>query len=74
MYTEKMSISLPKQLVSFVAEYQVEHDYHSRSEVIREALKLLQQKQLEHAYCEASKEVDPAFDSTSFDGLDDETW
>jgi antitoxin ParD1/3/4 len=38
-------------------------------------LYLLQQKQLETYYKEASQEVDPAYENTSLDGLEeDETW
>ena len=74
MHTEKLSVSLPRVLIRFVSEYQTTHTRKSRSEVIQEALKLLQQRELEYCYREASKEVDPAFEATSLDGLDDETW
>jgi len=43
--------------------------------VIREALYLLQQAQLEACYREASQEVDDTFDATTSDGIEeDETW
>lgn len=61
-------------MIYFLSEYQQSHELQSRSEVIREALKLLQQKELEQQYREASKELDSAFDITASDGLDDETW
>lgn len=74
MHTEKLSISLPKQMVYFLENYQQAHELHSRSEVIKRALKLLQQIELEQHYKEASREVDPTFDIAASDGLDDETW
>ncbi len=74
MNVEKLSISLPATLAHFVKEYQASHAYKSKSEVIQDAIKLLRQKQLEAAYLAANKEIDPAFDVTDTDGLDDETW
>lgn len=74
MRTEKLSISLPKSMVYFIEEYQQTHELHSRSEVIKKALKLFQQLELEQHYKEASKETNSAFDITASDGLDDETW
>lgn len=75
MNTQKLSISLPKQQYEFVENYQLEHHYKTRSEVIREALYLLQQTKLEACYREANQEVDNSFEVTSSDGLDeDETW
>ncbi|EKD53756.1 MAG: hypothetical protein ACD_60C00157G0010 [uncultured bacterium] len=74
MNTQKLSISLPKQQYEFLEEYQVKHHYKTRSEVIKEALALLQQMHLEACYEEANKEIDHAFDVTTSDGLEDETW
>lgn len=74
MHTEKLSISLAAPLAHFIDEYQAAHACKSRSEVIQVALKLLRQKELEHCYHEASKEVDPAFEITSSDGLNNESW
>lgn len=42
--------------------------------VIQQALELLQNKELEAAYQQASAEVDPDWDVTMSDGLSDETW
>ncbi len=67
MHSEKLSISLPLSLVQFVENYKVAKGCKSRSQVIEVALELLRLRELEQAYCEASKEVDP-------DGLTDETW
>ena len=74
MQTQKISISLPLQQFEFIEHYQAEHHYKTRSEVISEALHLLQLAQLEACYLEANKEIDATFDSTLTDGLDDETW
>lgn len=75
MQTQKLSISLPTQQFEFIEHYQTTHHCKSRSEVVSEALRLLQQTQLEACYREASKEVDDAFEITTADGLDEhETW
>lgn len=75
MSVQKMSISLPQQQCDFIEHYQAEHHYKNRSEVIRAALSLLQQKQLEVCYKEANQEIDTLYDLTAFDGVDrHETW
>jgi antitoxin ParD1/3/4 len=75
MSTQKLSISLPQQQYDFVEHYQAEHHYKTRSEVIKEALYLLQQTQLESCYHSANQEVDNAFEITTSDGLEEnETW
>ena len=75
MNTHKLSISLPRQQIEFIENYQSEHHYKTRSEVIKKALYLLQQAQLEACYREASQMEEDVFDSTTSDGLeDDETW
>lgn len=75
MNTQKISISLPKQEYDFLESYQAEHHYRTRSEVIKEALQLLQQIQLEAQYKQANEELDNDFDITIVDGLEkNETW
>lgn len=75
MHAQKLSISLPKQQCEFIETYLVDHHLKSRSEVIKEALYLLQQKQLETYYSEANQEIDSAYENTSLDGLEEnETW
>ncbi len=75
MNIQKLSISIPMQQYEFLEKYQAEHHYKTRSEVIREALYLLQQAQLEACYREASQEVDDTFETTTSDGIEeDETW
>jgi antitoxin ParD1/3/4 len=74
MNIQKLSISLPKQQLDFIEDYQATHHYKTRSEVIKKALQLLQQIQLEAQYREANQETNDDFDSTLSDGLDNETW
>ena len=75
MRAQKLSISLPEQQCEFIQHYQNEHHYKSRSDVIKEALYLLQQVTLEAHYREANGEMNAAFEATSSDGLDQhETW
>lgn len=74
LYSEKLSISLPSTLIAFVKDYQMAHDYKSKSEVFQEALKLLRKKALEEEYGQANQEIDSTLDNLSSDGLDDETW
>lgn len=75
MHSQKLSISLPQQQFDFIEHYQAEHHFKTRSEVIKEALYLLQQKELEACYKEANQEIDQAFENTVEDGLEEnETW
>lgn len=64
MNTHKLSISLPQQQFEFVEHYQAEHHYKTRSEVIKEALYLLQQTQSEACYRNANQEIDNDFETT----------
>jgi antitoxin ParD1/3/4 len=75
MQVQKLSISLPQNQYEFIENYQAKHHYKTRSEVIKEAIRLLQQAQLEAYYQEASQEIDNDFDVTSLDGIEEnETW
>lgn len=76
MYSEKLSVSLPHSLAQFVEEYKVTHRCKTRSEVLERAVMLLRERELESAYRHANDDNDTArdFDSTSGDGLPDETW
>ncbi len=75
MHAQKFSISLPKQQCEFVERYQAEHHYKSRSEVIKKALYVLQQMQLEAYYLEANHEIEDDFEITTSDGIDEnEAW
>ncbi len=75
MQSQKLSISLPKQQCDFIEHYLIDYKRKNRSEVIKEALYLLQQKELEACYKEANNEIIKDFDNTSLDGIEDnETW
>jgi len=75
MQAQKLSISLPQQQCDFIGHYQIEHHYKTRSEVIKEALYLLQQAHLESCYREANQEVDDAFEILASDGIEEnEAW
>ena len=75
MHAQKLSISLPQEQYEFIEGYQAEHHYKTRSEVIKEALYLLQQVQLESCYQEANQEINDDFEITSLDGIEEnETW
>ena len=75
MHAQKLSVSLPLQQVKFVEDYQLSHHCKSRSEVIKKALYLLQQTQLEAYYREANQEIEDGFEVTTGDGIEDnETW
>jgi len=69
MQSHKFSVSLPQQQFEFIDDYRQQHHCKSRSDVIKKALQLLQQTQLEDYYQEANKEIDLAFEITSNDGL-----
>lgn len=74
MQSQKISISLPSETVAFIEYYQTLRGCSSRSQVISEALTLLQSRELENAYREASLEVDEDWEVTVGDGLANETW
>jgi antitoxin ParD1/3/4 len=74
MQAQKISISLPSEMLAFIEHYQEATGCQSRSQVISKALVLLQLQELEQAYRDASLEVDEAWEITVGDGLGDETW
>lgn len=74
MQSQKLSISLSPTLTRFIEHYKATKGYKSRSEVISIALTLLQEKELEEAYRQASSEVEQDWDVTTADGLSDEAW
>lgn len=74
MQVDKISVSLPQQLVKFIENYKDTYNCKSRSQVVEVALHLLQEKELEIAYSEANQEIDPDWDVTIADGLKDEAW
>jgi antitoxin ParD1/3/4 len=75
MHTHKLSISLPQEQYKFIENYQEEHHCKTRSEVIKEALYLLQQVHLEACYREANQEKDNDFEIATLDGIEEnEAW
>ncbi len=68
---EKVSVSLPQDLLRFVERYQKRARKRSRSEVFEEALKLLRAKALESEYADAAQEFDATqWEGTAGDGLE----
>jgi antitoxin ParD1/3/4 len=74
MQTQKLYISLPKKQCEFIEHYLLEHHIKNRSEVIRESLYLLQQKELEACYKKANPEIIGDLEFTNLDGIEDEAW
>lgn len=74
MLAEKLSISLPSDTVAFIESYRTSHAIKSRSQVVELALRKLREQELEAAYREASRELDPEWEKVVADGLNDETW
>ena len=56
MTVSKWTISLPPDLARFVERFQQDHDLNSRSEVIAQSLRALQETELAAAYREHAKE------------------
>ena len=75
MHSQKLSISLSKHQCDFIEHYSAEHHIKNRSEVIKEALYLLQQRELETSYKEANEEMVIDFENTTLDGIEEnEAW
>jgi len=74
MSATKLSISLPQELMNFIDYYRMSHKTHNRSDVIKDALDSLRERELEAAYAAANQEIDLDFDNCTADGLDDRTW
>ena len=70
---EKVTISLPAPLLAFLSDYQA-RQHLSRSEVIQQAIRTLQEADLARAYRDAGAEMlaDPLFDLDSGHGLERE--
>jgi metal-responsive CopG/Arc/MetJ family transcriptional regulator len=74
MQSQKISISLSSEMVKFIERYQEVTGCRSRSQVISQALSLLQMQELEQAYREASLEIEEDWETVIGDGLSNETW
>ena len=73
----KLSITLAPSAVTFIETYRKRHKTASRSQVISEALRALEQRErergLEAAYAASAQEdiaVNAEFDAMALDGLD----
>jgi len=69
MHPKKLSVMLAEDLLRFVDAYQSKHALNTRSEVVVRALEHLRTLELEHAYAQASREVDEEWDVVAGDGL-----
>jgi Arc/MetJ-type ribon-helix-helix transcriptional regulator len=63
----KLSVSLPDADITFLDEYATQVDAASRSAVIHDAITLLRQAHLEHAYTEAWQEWEGSEDAALWD-------
>ena len=74
---QKISISLPQELIRYAETYQEKHGLPSRSDVIAEAMKALREKELAHAYrawaAEQTTHPDPLLELGTDDGLEPST-
>jgi Arc/MetJ-type ribon-helix-helix transcriptional regulator len=72
--TEKLSVSLPQDLVRYADKYRKSHLMSSRSEVLAEAVRALRERELAQGYRELAEEharsVDPMLDAGVADGLE----
>ena len=53
MPAEKLSISLPSDLMRFLERYQEDKNLRTKSQVVEEALQVLRDQELERAYQQA---------------------
>ena len=68
---ERISVSLPTQLVRFLEQYQISNAVKTRSEVLERAVLLLRQQNLIEEYRQSALENDSAWDVTVGDGLNE---
>lgn len=78
MTVAKISVSLERSLLDFLAQYQETHGVPSKSEVVAQALALLKERDLEAQYAAALAEWQSSpdaelWDSVVGDGLEKET-
>lgn len=56
--------------MSLLENYQEQHHYQNKSDVIKEALHLLELENLKKSYMAANSELDDEFESTTADGIE----
>lgn len=80
---QKISVSMPRNLINFLKEYKNENHLRSDSEVVTIALKNLEKTYLENCYMQSAKEMhensilqDEAtlWEKTIGDGIESEDW
>jgi antitoxin ParD1/3/4 len=71
MTKAKISVTIPKNLMTFLDFYSVVHKTHNRSHIIQKALELLQQNELEVCYIQANSEINHEFEICNEDGISD---
>lgn len=69
MNTERLTITIPKDLIRFVSQYQKAHSIKSKSSIFSDALKLLQAQALKKQYIEANTEIDQDLEFFNEDGI-----
>lgn len=68
--TEKISVSLPKDLIRYAEDYQRQHGVGSRSEVMVRALEALREAELIESYKQhALENPDPLLEMGTSEGL-----
>ncbi|MBS3966893.1 MAG: antitoxin [Truepera sp.] len=70
---QKISISLPEELITYAERYQKEHGLKSRSEVVSEAMRALRERELIEGYLAMRRDYeadpDPLLEAGIADGL-----
>jgi antitoxin ParD1/3/4 len=71
---QKISVSLPPELVRYADEYEKSHGLKSRSDVLAQALLMLRQRELEESYRQMREDYqlrrEDMFDANSGEGLE----
>jgi cell division protein FtsB len=70
----KWTVSVAFPLARFLERYQKNHNLATRSEALEQAIKLLQDRELEREYAESALEDDAIWDNALKDGLTPALW
>ena len=75
----KLSVSIQPIWAQFLNQYKEDHQVKTKSQVIEQALQLLQERELEQSYEKAMQEYKESgdrelFDNVVGDGLEHESW
>lgn len=74
MATEKISVSLPSELLDYVDEYGRQNEITSRSHVLAKAISALRKEELVSSYQQSAREaIDPLLEADPSDGLQPST-